>query len=196
MDKLDLKKIDKAFYSGPREGWALIEVPHAQYLWVEGKGDPSGPDYEAAMKRLYPVAYGVKFAAKSAGRDFAVPPQSTLWWADDPQAFVEGRRAEWRWRAMLRMPDFVTVGDVAQAATVKGVTGVGFDPLDEGTCFQALHIGPYTAEAPRLAQLHDEVMPRAGVTFNGHHHEIYLSDPRKTAPEKLRTILRQPVRAA
>lgn len=191
--KLDLKRADRAYYGGTAGRWSRVTVPPCRYLAVEGQGAPEGPAYAAALARLYPVAYGVKFAAKAQGRDFVVPPQSTQWWAEDPAAFVTGRRDEWRWRAMVRMPDFVHEADVVQAAEAKQVEGVAFVTLDEGDCFQTLHVGPYAEEAPVLAQLHDEVMPKAGVTFGLPHHEVYLSDPRRVDPEKLRTILRQPV---
>lgn len=195
MTKLDLKKADKAYYTTARD-WHRVTLPPCSYLAVIGYGAPEGPDYAAALERLYPVAYGVKFAAKAEGQDFVVPPQSTQWWADDPAAFVAGRREEWRWRAMIRMPEFVTAEMGTEAARTKGVEGIDFIEIEEGEAFQMLHIGAYADEAPHLAHLHDHLMPEAGVTFGLPHHEIYLSDPRRTAPERLKTILRQPVRPA
>ena len=200
MDKLDFKKRDRAFYTGKPGRWDRIALPEMTFLAIDGAGDPNGPGYAEALGALYPLAYAIKFAEKAAGRDFAVPPLEALWWADDPAAFVANDRAAWRWRALLRIPGTLDPGalDVARAtARAKGRDGllerVALIRLAEGDCLQTLHLGPYADEAPVLAHLHDAVMPAAGLTFNGPHHEIYLSDPRRTAPEKLRTILRQPV---
>ncbi len=134
-------------------------------------------------------------------------PLETLWWADDPSVFVSGDRGEWQWRAMIRMPEFVSregfnaVRDTValkltkKGADIEGLNEVRLETLNEGDCLQTLHVGPYSEEAATLAHLHDDLMPANGVSFNGLHHEIYLSDPRRVAPEKLRTILRQPVKA-
>lgn len=200
MDKIDFRKRDRAFYTGKPGQWDRLDLPELTFLAIDGMGDPNGPGYAAALAVLYPLAYAIKFAEKDAGRDFTMPPLEALWWADDPAVFVSGDRARWRWRALLRMPETVdaTALDAARAAAkAKGRDG----PLDavtrvrfaEGECLQCLHLGPYADEAPVLARLHDEVMPGLGLAFNGPHHEIYLSDPRRTRPEKLRTILRQPV---
>ena len=201
MDKLDFRKRDRAFYTGRAGHWDRLTLPDMTFLAIEGRGDPNGPAYAEALAALYPLAYGVKFACKAAGADFTVPPLEALWWADDPRAFVAGDRAAWRWRAMLRVPDDVTgemVETARAAARRKGKAGpfesVALTRSAEGDCLQCLHLGPYSAEAPALAQLHDEIMPGAGLDFAGPHHEIYLSDPRRVPAEKLRTILRQPVR--
>lgn len=201
MGKTDFKKTDRAFYIGKPGRWDRLVLPEMSFLAVEGRGDPNGPDFAAATGALYAVAYGAKFAEKAEGRDFAVPPLEALWWADDPAAFASGARGAWRWRALIRMPETVTPDMVSAArdkAIAKGKTGpldaVGLTRLDEGDCLQTLHIGPYADEAPVLADLHDRVMPGAGVTFAGPHHEIYLSDPRKVDPDKLKTLLRQPVK--
>lgn len=193
MNKVDLKKTDKTYYGAKAGAWQRVSLPPIPYLTVAGQGAPEGEGYAEAMTRLYPVAYGVKFALKSSQQDFVVPPLSTQWWAEDPSAFTEGRREEWHWRAMIRMPEVVTPAHVEAAMATKGVSGVALEVIDEGDCFQRLHIGPYSEEGEVLAELHEKIMPRAGVTFGLPHHEIYLSDPRRVAPEKLKTILRQPV---
>ena len=202
MDKLDFKKRDRAFYTGKPGQWQALTLPEMAFLAIEGQGDPNGPAYAEALSVLYPLVYGIKFAHKAAGADFTVPPLEALWWADDPAAFTADDRAAWRWRAMLRVPDTVTaqaLDEVRATVRAKGKTGpldsVTLTHLAEGDCLQTLHLGPYSAEAPVLARLHDEIMPAEGLDFAGPHHEIYLSDPRKTHPEKLRTILRQPVRS-
>jgi len=207
-EKLDFKKTDKPYYSGKVGRWDRIVIPKLQFLTITGQGDPGGAVYARALGALYPLAYGIKFAQKAQGADFVVPPQQSLWWADDPGSFVRAERDKWQWRAMIRMPDGVTADDLdaARAAAevklakkgvdIAALAEVGLLTLEEGDCLQTLHVGPYSDEAPVLADLHDRVMPEAGLTFNGKHHEIYLGDPRRVAPEKLRTILRQPVRPA
>jgi hypothetical protein len=200
MDKRDFKKDDRAFYTGKPGRWDRLTLPEMSFLTIDGQGDPDGPAYAAALGALYPLAYGIKFACKSDGADFVVPPLEALWWADDPRAFVAGERAAWRWRVMIRVSDSVTpaaLETARMAARRKGREGP-FDKVThirfaEGDCLQTLHVGPCREEAPVLACLHDEIMPAAGLGFAGPHHEIYLSDPRKAPAEKLRTILRQPV---
>lgn len=198
--KLEIRKSDKAYYGGKPSVWQRLTLPPIPYLAITGKGAPEGPAYAEAMSALYPLAYAMKFAAKAEGRDFTIPPLSTQWWAADPTAFVQGRRDEWEWQAMIRMPDFIdaTFLDAARKSAKPGPRRdeVRLEIIDEGDCFQMLHIGPYADEAPKLAELHDELMPEAGVTFAGPHHEVYLSNPGRTAPEKLKTILRQPVKPA
>lgn len=198
MTKIDLKKTDAAFYSGEKGQWAQLQIAPTQYLVIAGASDPAGADYAEALAALYPLAYGVKFAQKAQGRDFVVPPLSAIWWSDQRDAFTIGNRAMWQWRAMIRMPAFVTLDNLEAAKLSKNpdlANQVSLITVDEGLCLQTLHIGPYADEAPILADLHDRVMPEMGLTFGSPHHEIYLSDPRRTAPEKLRKILRQPVKS-
>ena len=169
---------------------------------IDGAGDPnSASTYKAAVEALYGVAYTLKFASKVAlGRDHVVPPLEGLWWAEDPADFVARRKDRWRWTMMIMVPEFVG-RPLFEAAVEKARQKLGappqslrFEHFDEGQCLQILHIGRYDDEAPTLARLHDEVMPSQGLTFAGHHHEIYLSDPRRTESTKLKTILRQPVK--
>jgi len=210
MIKLDFKKRDKPLYSGKPGRWDRLVVPPMTYVMITGQGDPNTPEFARAVAALYPLAYGVKALAKAQGADFVVPPLSALWTADDPDAFVRGKRAAWKWTVMIRLPDDTSperfedarntvVTKLARkktpatdAATLGAAT---LGQLDEGDCLQTLHIGSYADEAPVLADLHDTVMPDLGLTFDGRHHEIYLSDPRRVAADRLKTILRQPVRA-
>lgn len=210
MTKLDFKTADKVLYAAKPAVWSEVDVPELPFLAIDGQGDPNGPGYAAALGALYPMAYGVKFAMKSAGQDFVVPPLEALWWAEDRHAYVTGDRAAWQWRAMLRMPEAVddamveTLREAVLAkqarkkdgATPEAIGAVRLMRFAEGRCLQRLHIGAYTDEAPVLADLHERVLPERGLRFGGEHHEIYLSDPRRVAPEKLKTILRQPVKAA
>lgn len=143
----------------------------------------------------------MKFAVKAKlSRDYVVPPLEALWWADDPESFVRREKHLWRWTAMIMVPDFVP-RDIYDDAVKKTAAksdppppSLRMEPYDEGRALQILHIGSYDDEGPILSRLHDEIMPSRGLTFNGAHHEIYLSDPRKVEPAKLKTILRQPVR--
>lgn len=202
--KVDLKKtLDD--YRAPRGTFEVVDLPARNYLMVDGAGDPNtAPEYAAALEALYPVAYTVKFASKrQLGRDYVVPPLEGLWWADDMEAFTGSRdAAQWRWTMMILVPDWVEAAMVAEAVAAVAaeepparLADVRFAPLAEGRCVQTLHLGPYAEEGPILARMHHEFIPQQGLRMTGRHHEIYLSDPRRTAPDKLRTILRQPVLA-
>lgn len=203
--KVDLKKT-LADYRAPRGTFEVVELPERHYLMVDGGGDPNNaPEYTAALEALYPVAYKVKFASKQQlGRDYVVPPLEGLWWADDMETFTGSRDAtQWRWTMMILVPEWVDAALVAGAiAAVDAgdppakLAEVRFAPLAEGRCVQTLYLGPYSDEGPVLARMHHEFIPAQGLRMTGRHHEIYLSDPRRTAPEKLRTILRQPVAEA
>lgn len=204
MAKIDFKMELRTLYDAPKGRFARVDVPRLRYVMIDGQGDPNtAPAYMAAIEWLYPVSYAMKFAGKrELGKDYVVPPLEGLWWADDPADFVARRKDRWRWTMLIMVPDFVGQ-DVYEAALAKTRAKLGAPPetlrlesLTEGLSLQTLHIGSYDDEGPILAHLHDELMPAENLDFNGRHHEIYLSDPRKTAPGKLKTILRQPVKAA
>lgn len=193
MDKIDLKKLHKALYSAPAGRFVLIDVPPLRYLMVDGAGDPNrAPAYRAAVETLYGAAYTLKFISKRAGRDYVVPPLEGLWWAEDMEDFVRRRKDRWQWTLMLLVPDFVEPAMIAQAIGER--PGLKVETLEEGRAVQTLHIGSYDDEGPLLAKLHGEFLPAQGLAETGHHHEIYLGDPRKTPPDRLKTLLRQPVR--
>ena len=191
-------------YAARRGVFAVVEVPPLQYLAIDGRGDPNtDPAYPGALAALYPVAYRVKFASREAGRDYTVMPLEALWWSDDLAAFTTARdKTRWRWTLLTLVPAWTTVDqvDAARAAAarkdpVPAFRDVRLQALDEGLCVQTLHVGPYDAEGPVLETMHQDVIPAHGLRPRGVHHEIYLTDARRTAPEKLRTILRQPVEA-
>jgi len=200
-EKTDFKRALKSLYAPERRaGIHAVTVPPMRFLMIDGKGDPNGPAFGEAVAALYSVAYPLKFASKQQlGQDYVVPPLEALWDADDIMSYARGERAEWRWSAMLMVPDWVT-DDLIEAAFVKArskgeaplLDAVRVKIFDEGRALQALHIGPYAAEAPLIAAMHAEA-GRLGLALRGRHHEIYLSDPRKSAPEKMKTVLRQPV---
>ena len=200
MAKLDLKKARKELFTAPKGEFAPLVVPRVLYLMVDGHGDPNtAPEYPRALQTLYSTAYALKFACKARDRDFAVAPLEGLWSADDPGSFVARRKREWDWTMMIMVPDFVDA-PLFGAARARALGKLGelpgslrLEALEEGLSLQALHIGSYDDEGPLLARLHNEIMPAEGYAFAGRHHEIYLGDPRKTAPAKLKTILRQPV---
>lgn len=202
MSKIDFKTEYKSMYSAPSRDFVLIEVPSLRYLMFDGRGDPNvAPEYRHAIEALYSLSYTLKFMSKRAfDRDYVVGPLEGLWWSDDMGSFASRQKDKWSWTMMILQPDWITAEHLqaakAEVLMKKGLPGVEttrLEVLDEGLCAQILHIGPYDTEGPVLARLHTEWLPANGLRETGHHHEIYLSDPRKVAPEKLKTILRQPV---
>jgi len=200
-EKVDLKKQLDGYRAKAGE-FRILEVPPANYLAIDGEGDPNTPVFAEATAALYPLAYTLKFASKrELDRDYVVPPLEGLWWADDMAAFTARRdKARWSWTLLIMQPEWVDaelVDAARHTVDAKGAPArlhdIRFETLDEGRCVQTLHVGSFDDEAPVLARMHDEFIPANGLRMTGHHHEIYLSDPRRTAPEKLRTILRQPV---
>lgn len=201
VEKLDLKKTLKALYSAPLGKPVIVDVPPLNYLMVDGTGDPNtSPAYAAALEALYGVAYTLKFTIKRAAKpiDYVVMPLEGLWWADDMQAFTSGDRAKWHWTAMILQPDFISLAQVhaAIAACRQKKPSVALDRLrfervSEGRAAQLMHLGPYATEANNIQRLHAFIATEGG-SLGGKHHEIYLSDPRRVAPEKLKTIIRQP----
>ena len=200
--KTDLKK-ELGLYAPRRGRFEVVTVPPLRYLMVDGHGDPNTSDeYRDAIQTIFPLAYALKFLSKrSLDRDYTVMPLEALWWADDMAAFTSARdKSQWRWTVLNLVPDWITDAHVEEAtATLRSKGGaprldeLRVETLDEGLSVQTLHVGSYDDEAPVLAELHDVFIPEAGLTMTGRHHEIYLSDARRAAPEKLRTILRQPV---
>lgn len=204
-EKYDVKRAYRELYAPSAREFTLVDVPPMRYLAVDGHGDPNtAAEYAEAVEALFSVAYAVKFRSrKELGRDFVVAPLEGLWRADDPAAFVARDKSAWDWTLLIAQPDWIDEALVAEAVAAARAKGdrpalalVRLRELHEGPSAQILHIGSYDDETPTLARLHDEWMPQHGLTFAGDHHEIYLSDARRTAPEKLRTILRQPVRPA
>ncbi len=202
MEKIDFKKQLRELYAPGAKDFVEVDVPAMRFVKIDGAGDPNeAPAYRSAVEWLYGISYAMKFAAKAQlARDYVVPPLEALWWADDPESFVRREKHLWRWTVMIMVPDFIS-RDRYDAAVRKAAAKSGalpeslrFEAYDEGRSLQILHVGSYDDEAPVLARLHDQVMPALGASFNGAHHEIYLSDPRKVQPARLKTILRQPIR--
>jgi hypothetical protein len=203
MTKVDFKKTLKHLYAPGKKAFELIEVPAMQFLMVDGHGDPNtAATYQQAVEALYAMAYKIKFISKKKyDKDYTVPPLEGLWWADDMRSFVSRAKSEWDWTMMIMTPDWIStetftqaVHEVRKSKDPAALDLVRLETYDEGLSAQIMHLGSYDDEGPTIARLHNEFLPDNGLVENGKHHEIYLSDPRRTAPEKLKTILRQPVR--
>jgi len=202
MEKLDLKKQWKHLYQ-PKAGVIVeVDVPPLSYLMVDGEGDPNtAPAFQEAVEALYALSYTLKFSLKKGPRgiDYGVMPLEGLWWADDPRVFHLADKSTWKWTAMILQPEFIAQAEVDTAfdqvrkkKNPAALDRVRFETLEEGACVQVLYLGPFAEEAPTILRMH-AFLQAAGKQLRGKHHEIYLSDPRKTAPEKLKTILRQPM---
>jgi hypothetical protein len=202
MPAIDYKKELKYLYAPSAKEPALVEVPPLHFLMIDGQGDPNTtPEYGAAVETLYALAYTLKFMVKRgpSGVDYAVMPLEGLWWGEGIDWHDAGQRKSWQWTMMIMQPDHVTAELFARALaeTRKKKPGLPLDRArlecyDEGPAAQIMHIGPYAVEGPTVARLH-AFIDQQGRALRGKHHEIYLGDPRKTAPEKLRTAIRQPV---
>ncbi len=199
MPKVDLKRQLKDVYSARRRP-ALVDVPDMQFLMVDGAGAPEGTEYQQALQALYGVAYPVKMALKRAGViDYTVMPLEGLWWTPEGVSFYETSREDWLWTAMIMQPDEVTddlfqrvVEEVSEKKGLPALDKLRLSRFHEGLCAQVLHVGPYSEEGPTIQRLL-EFIEEQGLSRRGKHHEIYLGDPRRAAPERLRTIIRLPV---
>ncbi|MBN2086180.1 MAG: GyrI-like domain-containing protein [Anaerolineales bacterium] len=201
MKKLNLKKQLAAFYKASAKKVDEVEIPSQAFLMIDGKGNPNtAPEYAEAVTALYQLSYAIKFHIKKGETaiDYAVMPLEGLWWADDMRLFTVEDKSAWRWTMMILQPDFVTRGivetvraEVAGKKNPPALPKVRFEAYKEGPAAQSLHIGPYAAEGPTVIKIHEHIK-QSGRSLRGKHHEIYLKDPRKSAPEKLQTIIRQP----
>lgn len=204
--KLDLRKQLGALYA---PGWRepeLVEVPKLRFLMIDGEGDPNtAPAYRAAIEALYSVSYTLKFLVKGrGGPDYGVMPLEGLWWADDMTSFGSAHRdkSSWKWTAMIAQPDAVTAElfeearrSVRERKGLAAVDALRLETFDEGPAMQILYTGPYSGEGPTIESVHRAIAARGG-RLTGKHHEIYLNVPGRTAPERLRTIIRQPFATA
>lgn len=199
--KLDILKKYRAEYVTPKAP-VLLTLGPAKYLAFQGRGAPAGSAFQLAVGALYAVAFTIKMTRKFAGKtDYKVAWLEGLWWGSDPRAPFSVRSAkDWRWKVLIRTPTFVTARDLARAqkdllakGKAREVARVTLETIREGRCVQMLHVGPYAKE-PATIEAMQAFAESKGYAFRGVHHEIYLSDPRRTAPSKLRTILRHAVR--
>jgi len=203
MPKIDFKKELKHLYGPSAKKFEVVDVPPMNFLMIDGHGDPNtAQEYKDAVEALYAVAYALKFMSKKEkGVDYGVPPSEGLWWVENMEEFTTEDKSAWDWTMMIMQPEWITqemveeaVKQVEKKKNLPALSKLRLETYHEGLAVQILHIGSYDDEAPTIAKMHHEFMPENGYEPAGKHHEIYLSDPRKVAPEKLKTILRQPVR--
>lgn len=202
MEKLDLAKTYKSYYTAPTQP-QLVDFGPIWYVTIQGTGDPNGEVFANATEALYTLSYSIKGIYKMAEKDFTVAKLEGLWWVDgDSRNALEVPKEQWRWKLLIRMPDYVTAEQVEEARIkalgkkkeLELLSDIQFESLHEGSCVQMLHVGPYATEPETLSQMY-QFMETSDVSINGLHHEIYLSDPRKIDPSKMKTILRYPVKA-
>lgn len=200
MEKLDIKKEKKDLFKGKDGEIREVFCKKAYYITLDGQGDPNtSQEYKLSIEALYQVGYTLKFMYKDKDLDFVVMPLSGLWWSDCYTAFTEDKKEDWKWRAMIEIPSFVTEEDI-EVAKAKAfeknsnnlVLKILHREMNEGKSFQVLHVGPYNEEGEKITKLH-KVINEAGYQLRGKHHEIYLNDPRKVEKSKLKTIIRQSV---
>jgi hypothetical protein len=201
MDALNLKADLKSLLKPSAKTPEIVDVPPLQFLMIDGAGDPNtAVEYTQAVEALYALAYSIKFHFKKAqGIDYPVMQLEGLWWAEDMARFSVEDKSNWLWTMMIMQPDIVTsdVVETLRAETAKkkvlpALPKIRLETYHEGLSAQIMHIGPYAAEAPTIQKLHQFIEDQGG-ELSGKHHELYLGDPRKSTPEKLRTIIRQPM---
>jgi len=203
MTTIDLKKKLKPLYAASAKAPSMVEVPSLGCVMVDGKGEPGGTVFQEAAGSLYSVAYTLKFTfKKERSIDYPVMPLEGLWHSDSMEHFLAQKREDWKWTLFIVLPDAVArkdvdraISDVKKKAKFPRFPDVRFEKLKEGRCAQVLHVGPYSTERETIDRLHAFLRER-GYRPRGSHHEIYLGDPRRARPEKLKTILRQPVQKA
>lgn len=196
--KIDLSKTQKTYYKASKNG-EILELPAYQYVSIEGQGDPNGTLFGEHITAMYQVSYTFKKIYKDLDQDFVVPKLEGLWWVDDVENYLEIPRSEWHYKLLIKMPEFVDMSEIEtikeEVFTKKGnvyVKNIEKHEMMAQEVAHILHLGPYSEEPQTLQKLYDHIEKEA-YKITGLHHEVYLSDPRKTAPEKLRTILRYPV---
>ena len=202
MQKVDLKKELKQLYNPSGREVSLVDVPPMNFVMVDGSGDPNtAQEYQEAIEALYSIAYTIKFAVKKEqGIDYGVMPLEGLWWADNMSLFTASKD-NWKWTGMIMQPEYVnsklfgdTLEQLKKKKSLPGLSRARFVRFNEGQAAQIMYAGPFSDEGPTIERIH-EFIKAQGYAFDGlkqKHHEIYLSDPRRAAPEKLKTIIRQP----
>lgn len=197
---VDFKKMLKPFYNPSQPGFHIVTVPRMNFLMIDGTGNPATSiEYQSAVEVLYSVAYGIKFALKPSGYDHVVAPLEGLWWMDDMNEFTMANKDRWKWTMMILQPEWVTTEwfdkvkeTIYRKKKSDEIRNIRLMPYEEGLSVQILYTGAYVDEAPTIAEMH-KFISENGYQPGGKHHEIYLGDPRKTTPEKLKTVLRQPM---
>jgi len=201
MEKIDFKKELKQLYNPSAKGVSVVDVPAMNFLLVDGQGAPITRQYSEAIEALFSVSYALKFIVKkSKGVDYAVMPLEGLWWVDDMTKFSADRKDEWKWTAMIMQPKYVTASDfnlaveqIRKKKNLPALPKVRLESFEEGPTAQIMYFGPFSAEGPTITKIHKHIQ-NSGHSLSGKHHEIYLNNPARVAPEKLKTILRQPMK--
>lgn len=202
MQKVNYRQLLSNLYNPPRKAPVIVDIPSMNFLMIDGQGDPNtAKEYQEAIQTLYPVAFGVKFALKTAGiADYVVLPLEGLWWVDNMEKWSMDRRDEWKWTLMIMQPSPVTEEYVNKAIEqtklkkpVPSLSKLRFEAYHEGLSVQIMYFGPYSNEGSTIERLH-KFAHEQGYELRGKHHEIYLSDPRKTVASRLKTIIRQPIK--
>jgi hypothetical protein len=206
MITLDLRKQYKHLYQPSARKFSIIEVPSLPFLMIDGTGNPNtSQDYRDALEALYGLSYTLKFGVKLGkyGKkkvDYPVMALEGLWWMDDMREFSPDRKDEWKWTALIMQPDIITpeLVELARADLIEkkhpaAASKIRHEAYHEGLSAQIMYYGPYADEGPTIQRLHDFIR-ESGHQLRGKHHEIYLGDPRRTAPERLKTVIRQPMK--
>ena len=201
MEKFEWKKAYKQLYFPPAQP-VVVEVPPLHFLMIDGHGDPNKEEsYQEAVEMLFSLSYTLKFAVKKEqGFDYSVFPLEGLWWVKDMSQFTTDDKASWDWTMMIAQPEAIHEEWIENAkelvlkkrSDLGAIEKVRFEVYSEGLSVQLMHIGPYSAEGPNVARIHSYIHEN-GYEISGKHHEIYLSDVRRSAPEKLKTVIRQPI---
>jgi len=201
MSKIDYKKELKEFYRPSAKKVTEIDIPEMNFLMVDGSGAPESDEYKEAIEALYSVSYTLKFMIKKGdiGIDYGVLPLEGLWWADDMSDFINDNKSNWIWTMMIMQPELVSK-DLVQAAidqvkakkNLLAIDKLRFESFQEGKCAQTLHVGPFSEEGPTVERVHSYI-EECGSSLTGKHHEIYLTDIRRAAPENWKTVIRQPM---
>lgn len=201
MEKIDYKKELQEFYRASAKRIDVVQVPKMNYLMIDGSGPPASQEYTDAVEALYTVAYTLKFMIKKgpANLDYGVLPLEGLWWAEDMSDFENDNKDKWIWTMMIMQPNLVTktlvnsaTKQVNEKKTLPSLAKLKFEPFSEGKSAQTLHIGPFSEEGPTVNRVHSHIW-NSGHELSGKHHEIYLTDIRRAAPENWKTIIRQPM---
>jgi hypothetical protein len=202
MEKIDLKKTLKHLYEPSAKAFTIVDVPSMNFIMIDGQGNPNtSREYVESIQALYSASYTLKFKIKKElAVDYPVMASEGLWWMDDMREFSAVRKDDWKWTMMIMQPEIVTPGlfsqAIDQAAKKKeqpALSRLRLDAYHEGLASQIMYFGTYADEGPTIARLHQFIEESGHIRF-GKHHEIYLGDPRRVAPEKLRTVIRQPMR--
>lgn len=202
MTKIDLKKELKHLYNPSAKKVAIVDVPKMNFLMINGAGDPNtAKEYKDAVEALFAVSYALKFMTKKRkGIDYGVMPLEGLWWTDDMARFSIEDKDIWKWTSMIMQPEYVTEDLVSKALeqvekkkNPPALSKIRFEGFHEGMSAQIMYIGSYSAEGPSIKKLHNFIK-ETGHELRGKHHEIYLSDPRRSAPERMKTVIRQPMK--